>query len=137
MRPELMGWAKRLSSTSNWQQEETLAATKPFDIPRGCRPAAWWERCEPRGSRTVLSEAGGETPPAYSPHVLRFQEPRLRARRQPDQASRTARPPHPGHGVGAVLGGGDRHGGAPPPAHRRRKDPCHARPRSYARSLTS
>ena len=21
---------------------------------RGCRPAAWWERCEPRGSRTVL-----------------------------------------------------------------------------------
>ena len=21
---------------------------------RGCRQAAWWERCEPRGSRTVL-----------------------------------------------------------------------------------
>ncbi len=33
MRPEQRGWAKRLSSTSNWQQEETLAATKPFDIP--------------------------------------------------------------------------------------------------------
>src|SRR5215208_1911325 len=32
-------------------------------------------------------------------HVLRFQEPRLRARGQPDQADRTARPPHPGHGV--------------------------------------
>src|SRR5215212_6585941 len=29
MRPEQRGWAKRLSSTSNWQQEETLAATKP------------------------------------------------------------------------------------------------------------
>src|SRR5215210_3804561 len=70
-------------------------------------------------------------------HVLRFQEPRLRARRQPDQASRTARPPHPGHGVGAVLGGVDRHVGCRPSAHRRRKKPCHARPRSYARSLTS
>src|SRR3954468_19983378 len=34
MRPEQRGWAKRLSSTSNWQQEETLAATKPFDIPK-------------------------------------------------------------------------------------------------------
>src|SRR3954447_5203102 len=33
MRPEQRGWAKRLSSTSNWQQEQTLAATKPFDIP--------------------------------------------------------------------------------------------------------
>ena len=60
------------------------------------------------------------------------------ARRQPDQASRTARPPHPGHGVGAVLGGGARrHVGCRPSAHRRRKKPCHARPRSYARSLTS
>src|SRR3954463_14620508 len=34
MRPEQRGWAKRLSSTSNWQQEETLVATKPFDIPK-------------------------------------------------------------------------------------------------------
>src|SRR3954452_8348167 len=34
MRPEQRGWAKRLSSTSNGQQEETLAATKPFDIPK-------------------------------------------------------------------------------------------------------
>src|SRR5215208_5934653 len=34
MWPEQRGWAKRLSSTSNWQQEETLAATKPFDIPK-------------------------------------------------------------------------------------------------------
>ena len=33
MRLEQRGWAKRLSSTSNWHQEETLAATKPFDIP--------------------------------------------------------------------------------------------------------
>ena len=29
MRLEQRGWAERLSSTSNWQQEETLAATKP------------------------------------------------------------------------------------------------------------
>ena len=29
MRLEQRGWAKRLSLTSNWQQEETLAATKP------------------------------------------------------------------------------------------------------------
>src|ERR1051325_2911943 len=70
-------------------------------------------------------------------HVLRFQEPRLRARRQPDQASRTARPPHPGHGVGAVLGGVDRHVGCRKSTHPRRKKPCHARPRRYARSLTS
>ena len=34
MRPEQRGWAKRLSLTSYWQQEETLAATKPFDIPK-------------------------------------------------------------------------------------------------------
>src|SRR3954452_13959616 len=34
MRPEQRGWAKWLSSTSNWQQEEPLAATKPFDIPK-------------------------------------------------------------------------------------------------------
>jgi hypothetical protein len=34
MRLEQRGWAKRLSSTSNWQQEETLVATKPFDIPK-------------------------------------------------------------------------------------------------------
>ena len=34
MRLEQRGWTKRLSSTSNWQQEETLVATKPFDIPK-------------------------------------------------------------------------------------------------------
>ena len=28
------GLGQRLSLTSNWQQEETLAATKPFDIPK-------------------------------------------------------------------------------------------------------
>jgi hypothetical protein len=28
---------------------------------------AWWERCEARVSRTVLREAGGEIPQAYSP----------------------------------------------------------------------
>ena len=33
----------------------------------GTATFTWWERCELRGSRTVLREAGGETPLAYSP----------------------------------------------------------------------
>src|SRR5262249_27845955 len=34
----------------------------------GCgREAGDWEPCEPRGSRTVLREAGGATRPVYSP----------------------------------------------------------------------
>jgi len=28
---------------------------------------AWWKRCESRGSCTVLREASGEVPLAYSP----------------------------------------------------------------------
>ena len=32
-----------------------------------CRSAGWWEPDEPRGSRPVLREAGGEIPSAYSP----------------------------------------------------------------------
>jgi RNA-directed DNA polymerase len=36
----------------------------------GTNAFARWERCESRGSRTVLQEAGGEIPPAYSPQHL-------------------------------------------------------------------
>ena len=63
-------------------------------------------------------------------HNVPAQARAARKRAQPDQASRTARPPHPGHGVGAVLGGADRHVGCRQSAHRRRKKPCHASPRS-------
>jgi hypothetical protein len=39
------------------------------------RAAGHWEPYEPRGSRTVLGERGGETPPRYSTLNIYFKIP--------------------------------------------------------------
>src|SRR3954454_11444418 len=48
------------------------------------RTAGRWEPYEPRGSRTVLGERGGETPPRHSPALVPpgrdLRPPRYRAR---------------------------------------------------------
>ena len=41
-----------------------MTEAKPFAT---CGTAGYWEPDEPRGSRPVLRERGGETPPRYSP----------------------------------------------------------------------
>jgi hypothetical protein len=56
-----------------------MTRAKPFDIPKReqssalralaastCPTAGYWEPDEPRGSRPVLRERGGETPPRHS-----------------------------------------------------------------------
>ena len=77
----LVRWAcrkyKRLRNAANGARGTGWPAP-PGGLP-GCSPtgssahvltAGRWEPCEPRGSSTVLREAGGEIPPADSPSGL-------------------------------------------------------------------